>query len=282
MVVDARTAGPAFGTLLIDGGIGVDKLTEREARTTSTGKRMNYYTYGAKSSKGRVRVGGKLTEHDYQNFDQYTQYRSRDQYDYDGTFFWKIGPKTDFLIEARYADVEYDRENPSLRGSLDSEEYNYFVGVAWEATAKTSGSLRLGAFDRDYDSDFRSDDDGFSWEVDVTYMPRTYSSFNLESKRYSEETNGLGNAVDSNMTTVAWNHDWNSRSSTKVSFGGGQEDYTGSNRSDDIYDIDASYTYAFRRWVDLGLGYRLEDRDSDISRFDYTRNEVYVEAKLSL
>ena len=142
--------------------------------------------------------------------------------------------------------------------------------------------MRLGAFDRDYDSDFRSDDDGFSWEVDVTYMPRTYSSFNLESRRYSEETNGLGNAVDSNMTTVAWNHDWNSRSSTKVSFGGGQEDYTGSNRSDDIYDIDASYTYAFRRWVDLGLGYRLEDRDSDISRFDYTRNEVYVEAKLSL
>jgi hypothetical protein len=240
------------------------------------------YTFGSKAAKGRIKLGAKGTEHEYQNFDEYTQYRSRDQYDYDGTFFWKIAPRTDLLLEVRYADVEYDKTIPGPLGSLDSEEYNYFVGAAWEATAKTSGSLRVGAYDRQYDSSGRDDDDGFSWEVDVNYMVRTYSRLNLESKRYSEETNGVGDAVDTNWTTVSWMHDWSSRSSTELSLGGGQQDYTSSNRTDDIYDVNASYTFALRRWVDLGIGYRLEDRDSDLSRFDYTRNEVYLEGKLSL
>ena len=227
-------------------------------------------------------LGAKGTELKYQNFDEYTQYRSYDQYDYDGTFFWKVAPRTDLLVEMRYADVEYDKTIPGPLGSLDSEEYNYFVGAAWEATAKTSGSVRVGAFDRQYDSSGRDDDDGFSWEVDVNYMVRTYSRLNLESRRYSEETNGLGDAVDSNITTLSWMHDWSSRSSTELSLGGGQQDYTGTIRTDDVYDVNASYTFALRRWVDLGAGYRLEDRDSDLSNFDYTRNEVYLDFKLSL
>jgi hypothetical protein len=241
------------------------------------------YTYGSKSAKGRIKLGAKATEHDYQNFDNVTQFRSRDHYDYDGTFFWKIGAKTDALVEVRYTDTEYDKTNPAVfGGSYDSEEYNYLVGVAWEATAKTSGSIKVGAYDRTYDSSARSDDDGFSWEVDLTYEPRTYSRFNLESRRYSEETNGLGDAIDANKTTLTWDHDWNSRSSTNMSFMYGKEDYTSSNREDDLYGVKATYNYAFRRWVDFGVGYRYEDRDSDLSFFDYSRNEVFLEAKLSM
>jgi len=241
------------------------------------------YTYGGKASKGRIKLGAKATEHEYQNFNRFTKYRSRDHYDYDGTFFWKVAPKTDALVEVRYTDTEYDKTNPAVfGGSYDSEEYNYLVGVAWEATAKTSGSIKVGAYDRTYDSNARSDDDGFSWEVDVTYEPRTYARFNLESRRYSEETNGLGDAIDANETTLSWDHDWNSRSSTNMSFIYGNEDYSSSNREDDLYRVKATYNYAFRRWVDFGVGYRYEDRDSDLNFYDYNRNEVFLEAKLSM
>jgi hypothetical protein len=34
--------------------------------------------------------------------------------------------------------------------------------------------------------------------------------------------------------------------------------------------------------VDFGVGYRYEDRDSDLSFYDYSRNEVFLEAKLSM
>jgi polysaccharide biosynthesis protein VpsM len=241
------------------------------------------YTYGSQASRGRVKLAARGTEHDYQNYDRYTRYRNRDEARYDGTLFWRVAPRTDALAEVRYIDTEYDQTNPrDSAGSLDSEEFNYLVGLTWEATAKTSGSVKVGMFDRTYDSGARSDDDGFSWEVDVTYRPRTYSSFNLESRRFSDETNGLGNAVDANKTTLTWKHEWNTRSSTSLSLGGGTEDYTGSPREDDVFNVEASYNYRFRRWVDFGLGYRFEDRDSGLKYYDYSRNEVFMEARLSL
>jgi hypothetical protein len=241
------------------------------------------YTYGARQARGRIRLAARGVEHQYRNFDRYTQFHSRDSYDYGATFMWKIAARTDVLAEVRYNDTEYDRSNPAqFGGSFDSEEYNYFVGLAWDATAKTSGSVRIGAFDREYDSSLRGDDDGFSWEVDLNYKPRSYSRFNLESRRYTQETNGLGDAVDTNVTSLSWDHDWSSRTSSRLKVGGGQEDYTSSRREDDIYDLEASFYYALRRWVDFGMGVRYEERDSDISLYDYDRNEIFLEARLSL
>ena len=60
------------------------------------------------------------------------------------------------------------------------------------------------------------------------------------------------------------------------------DDYEGSDRKDDTYSAEARYDYAFRRWVDLGAGYRYEHRDSDLQFFDYTGNIFFLEAKLSL
>jgi hypothetical protein len=43
-----------------------------------------------------------------------------------------------------------------------------------------------------------------------------------------------------------------------------------------------SYKYEARRWLDLGVGYRREDRDSTIAQFDYDLNVYFVEVELSL
>ena len=137
-------------------------------------------------------------------------------------------------------------------------------------------------YDREYDSNGRRGEDGFSWAVDLTYRLRSYSRFILESARVTNETNGLGNAVNTRTAALSWQHDWNSRSSTAVSVSYGNEDYTDSRREDDRYGVEAGYNYAFRRWLDLGVGYRYEDRDSSLSLFDYSRNEVFVQIRLSL
>jgi len=261
-------------------GIGqlIDEPLELE-RTIGGGD----YTFGSRASRGRLKLAAKGVNHEYQNFREETRYNDRDRYEYAGTFFWKVGARTDALAEVRYIDNEYDEIDPAdPAGSFDSQEYNYFVGVEWEATAKSSGSVRVGMFDREYDSAAREDDDGFSWEVDVTYMPRSYSRWNLESRNYFRETNGLGDAINTTDTTLTWDHDWASRSSTEVGFTVGSDDYSGSEREDDRFKLEASYNYALRRWIDLGVGYRWEDRDSDLDFFDYTRNEVFFKADFSL
>ena len=241
------------------------------------------YTFGSESSDGRLRLAAEGVDHDYQNFDEFTRFRNRDSLRLDGTFFWRIASRTDAIAEVRYIDTEYDKSDPAdVDGSLDSEEYVYYAGLSWQATAKTSGSVRLGLFDRSYDSSARDDDDGFSWEADILYLPRTYSRISLETGRYFEETNGFGDGVDTNETTLAWEHDWDARSTTRFSASYGEEDYTGSVREDELYGVEASYTYAMRRWLDLGLGYRYEERESDLNSLDYDRNEFFVEATVSL
>lgn len=241
------------------------------------------YTYGSDSSRGRINIGARVVDHQFQNFENFTRSRDRDLYRYEGTFFWSLGLRTDALIAVRYWDTEYDRDIPEdPSGTLNSEQFDYLVGLDWDATAKTSGSVKVGLYDRDYDSDAREDDDGFSWEVDVSYLPRTYSRIELESRRYFVETNGLGDSVDTKRTTLSWGHDWNSRTGTLLSCYFGEEDYTGVEREDDRWGAEATYTYAYRRWLDLGVGYRYEDRDSQVDFYDYSRNEVFVEITLGL
>lgn len=241
------------------------------------------YTYGNTESRGRVRLDTRADNFDYQNFRNFTRYFDRLEAQFGATFFWKIAPRTDALLQVRTIANDYERKNPSdPAGSLTSDEMNYLVGVAWEATARTSGHIKVGWYDRDYDSAARQDKDGFLWEVGVTYQPRSYSEVSLKSRRYYQETNGLGNGINTLEASVAWDHDWNSRSSTGLRLNYANDDYEGSVRKDNTYTAEARYDYAFRRWIDLGVGYRYEYRDSDIPSFDYTGNTFFLEARLSL
>ena len=267
------------GTGLTDGmGQVIDRPVEYE-RTSMGGD----YTFGGNSSTGRLLLAAKTRNIEYQNFRDVTQYRDRDQDAYASTFFWRVAPRTDALLEVRFIENEYDQTNPGDPfGSLDSQEYNYYAGVIWDATAKTSGSVRIGWFDRQYDSALRQEDDGFSWEVDVFYRPRSYSTWNFESRRITKETNGVGNAINTERTSLRWDHAWSARSSTELGLMVGTDEYTGSERDDDRFHARAVYYYAFRRWFDLGIGYRYEDRDSSVDFFDYNRNEFFLDAQLSL
>jgi hypothetical protein len=241
------------------------------------------YWYGSDSSRGRIVLGARAVDHEYKNFPEITFYYDRNRYEYSTTFMWQVAARTDALFEFTFVDTDYDRLDPGdVDGTMDSDEYNYQVGLSWEATAKTSGRVTVGMSDRHYRSESRADDNMFSWQADATYALRTYSRFNLASRRFFNETNGLGNAVDTKDTTLTWNHQWNNRSSTELAAVVGSEDYTASVREDDLYGARALYTYAFRRWLDLGVGYRFEERDSDVDIFDYTRNEIFLQAKMSL
>ena len=272
------------GTGLTEGEIAelIDEPVEYESNRIG-----GDYTYGNRLSRGRLELAARTVSYEYKNFRNFTRFRDRDADTYGATFFWKIGPKTDALLEVRAIDNDYDKVNPlDSAGTLDSEEMNYLVGLSWDATAKTTGSIKVGAYDREYDSSGRSDDDGFQWEVDVTWKPRTYSSINLNTRRVSQETNGLGDFIDTSEYAVAWDHKWTLRSRTRMSFLYGDDDYSGVERSDDRIELEASFSHELKRWLDLGFGYRFEQRDSNArslgESLDYTQNIFFVEAKLSL
>jgi polysaccharide biosynthesis protein VpsM len=268
------------GTGLSEGGIAelIDEPVEYEQL-----KYGGDYTYGSRSSRGRLNAAYAYRDREYQNFRDATRYRDYEEDTLKGTFYWKVAQRTDALVELRYIDTEYNRTNPrDPAGSFDSEEYLYYAGLDWQATAKTSGSVRVGWYDRSYDSRQRKDDDGFSWEVDVDYRPRSYSTVNFGTRRFSQETNGLGDSINTEEYEVRWNHDWSGRSRTELRTLYGEDDYTGSRREDERWYLEAKYLYNVDRWFDLGGGYRYEDRDSEQALLDYNLNVYFIEALFSL
>ncbi len=241
------------------------------------------YTYGTRGSGGRLNLAYDYYDREYQNYRTFTRFRDYEQNAAKGTFFWALAPRTDLLAEVRYADTAYDKRDPlNPSGSYDSEEFNYFLGAQWEASARTTGSVRLGWYDRSYDSSGRDNDQGFSWEVDMEYLPRSYSVLSLATRRFTRETNARGDAIDSKEYTASWNHQWSGRSTTNLKLLFAEDDFAGSDRDDDRWWLEASYSRSFARWFDLGGGYRYEQRDSTVSELDYDRNVYFVEAVFSL
>ena len=241
------------------------------------------YTLGNKRGPARLNFGFRFHEREYKNFREETQFRDYQQDFWAVRGFYSVGPKTDLVAEVRYADTEYETDRSfEPGGTLNNQEYNYLVGVEWEATAKTSGSIKLGWFDREYDSSERKEDDGFSWEVDAYYKPRSYSVFNLETKRFSQETNGLGDSIDTEQLALRWTHDWSFRGTTRLEVVQANERYSGSFRDDDLWFVEARYTRKMRRWFDLSGGYRYEERDSGENTFSYDQNVYFLRLDLSL
>lgn len=242
-----------------------------------------FYSYGNANSRARVVLGADILNYDYQNFEEFTQYRNRDHVSYFGEVFFKVAPRTEILAQVRAIETEYEDFNPLWEGgSLDSEELNYMVGINWDASGKTRGSVRLGQFEREFDSAGRQDDEGFHWEAALDWRPRSYSHLNVETRRFSQENNGLGDYINTEELSAQWVHNWSGRTRTTVRGLLADDDYSGSFRKDERIDAEAIFTYAFRRWLDLGLGYRYEARESDEDNRDYQRNMVFFEAELSL
>jgi len=268
------------GTGFIEGSLSffTNKPVEY-TRTTAGGD----YTYGGVDSRGRLKLAARTVDYSYDNFRGYTRYYDRSEDTLAGTFYWKIAPRTDALLEARAIDNDYDQRDPTdPAGTFTSKEMNYLLGLAWEMTARTSGHVKLGMYDRDYDSAERTDEDGFLWEVGVTWEPRSYSSFALNTRRFYQETTGLGNGVNTEEYTLGWRHDWNQRVNSGLKLLYTLEDYEGATREDDNYGAEARFGYAMRRWLDLGVGYRYEDRDSSLKNYSYTENVLFLEARVSL
>jgi hypothetical protein len=267
------------GTGFTDGiGFAVEKPVEYE-RTTFGGD----YNYGSRHSRGAVEVGARSASYEYQNYRDFTRWRDRDQDTLSGTFFWQVGNRTDALVQVRYIGNDYDSTSPAeLGGSLDSDEYNYMVGVSWDATAKTTGSVKFGLYERDYDYSGRGDTDGFHWEVEAAWWPRSYSRLSVATRRRTEETNGLGDAVDTEVLELGWNHEWSGRTTTRLGLSVANEAYAGTEREDDRLDLEASCQFALQRWLEVGVGLRHEARDSNFSVYEYTRNVYFVQASLSL
>ncbi|HEC12429.1 MAG TPA: hypothetical protein ENI80_04140 [Acidiferrobacteraceae bacterium] len=254
------------GTQRTEGAIGLPTSPDEWHATRFDGT----LSYGVDKAHGRVELNAGYFSKVYDNNRALTAVRDRDNTDFGVTFYYNVAPRTDLLFQAATTNIDY------ATASLDSEERRYLVGVAWEATAKTSGTIKVGRLEKNFDTAGRANFAGSSWEASMRWSPRTYSTVDIATSRRTDETNGTGDFILTQDLSLTWNHKWSSDISTQVNFLVANDDYDPTARQDDRSRYGISVTYQAQRWLKVGVGYRYDKRESSNNAFDYKRNVVNI------
>lgn len=236
------------------------------------------FGYGAQGAQGRFELElGALDKRYYNNPSPTAaigvQGNNRSDNIVGGTFFWRVAPKTSLLAQVKRTGIDFKDD----RTTLDSTEMRYYAGVTWEATAATTGIVKVGTVKKDFKEGLRTDVSMPSWDAQIQWTPLSYSKVDfMISKAYRETTPGFGDTVQTSTNTAIWTHKWTSQITTAATGSYGVEDYKGVSRNDKMPSLGLKGTYQMRRWLDFGADYTWSKRDSSNVGADYKKNVIML------
>ena len=257
-----------FGDLLDE----VDRYTETDAH--------GVYTFGAEGARGNIELEAGISEREYDDTLAVVS-RDRDMGYGSARFFYNTGGKTRLLAEVNRRNFDYVTEVAGT-ARLDSTETDLLVGVTWEGTAKTTGSVKVGSRRKQFDDGALEDATSPAWEIGVRWQPLTYSAFELSTERGFEEPRGAGDFAVVNRHSLGWGHSWAERFSTEAAYFVQETEYEGIDRNDDFNGASVRFNYEMRRWLTVSAGVTTSDRDSNIDGLgaDRTITSLSLQATL--
>ena len=236
--------------------------------------------YGAEGAQGQFELAaGQISKRYDSNNSGSTQFYNNDRTDFAGTFFYKVAPATHAFVEADNSKYSYV-DAASFR--LNSTEQRYMLGVKWEATAKTTGSVKLGTLKKTFDTGVLQSGSSTVWDADVLWSPLTYSKIDASLHQTANEYGGVGSFIISRDSNLNWTHDWTGRVSSILALGDGVDNFQGVSRIDKRQNYSLKALYGFRTWLRAGLGYSLTKRNSTDANFTYTQNVTMLTLEGSL
>lgn len=291
LTADAGFRFDARNALVVNAGY--HKVEETTSATAGTqGDKYNtrniggVYTYGAQTAMFQVDFGADYKELRYDNTarrgngDRLNSEKERDATALRSTLYYRVAPKTRALFEVRHTDYSYVSEK-----NLDATNLAFLTGLTWEATAKTTGTVKFGREKKSFDRNFNDDQSNGMWEAGITWQPRTYSTFNLRARRALDEGENGASAIEATSTTLDWKHYWLDRVYSTASYTRSEQDYIDdsiNNRLDKTDIFSLGLNYEMRRWLDIGVGYKYAENDSNVVNESYERNIYSISITASL
>lgn len=234
-----------------------------------------------KFNRVSVGIGGEYREYDYDDLtsvgglpiDQ--DFRDRQEYYERARVGYDVSPDTNIYIEGQLDQRKYDQQPPIVAVNRDSDGRQIVVGSDFRLTNLAQGGVYIGYQEREYDSAAFGDTDGLAYGANINWFvtPLTTVAFKADSS--VEETSVLGaSGYDRQRFAVDVDHELLVNLILRGGASYENDDFNDSTREDDIIGAKAGVVYLLNRNLDLELGYRFTDRDSNNPAFDYTRNMV--------
>ncbi|MBN1663681.1 MAG: outer membrane beta-barrel protein [Deltaproteobacteria bacterium] len=267
-----------------------------EARSNSaTGQVENYETNAATLSAKYMFVDRANIRLDYTgtiwNFKQ-SDYRDRQEHFLAAYFYYRFLPKTSAFVEYDYNNISYSQKEFSYgqkEYGLDSAIHTGFLGLTWEASEHTKGTIKGGYMLRDFEDSNMEDMSTWAVSANLAHSFSEYSFLRLIGSRVANETKYIG--ASSYVTTSAF-ADYMHKITYKITLvmrgQYGIDDYSNviesntEERRDKTYMIGGGVKYQMRDWVEFVLDYNHWDRDSSIAGNDMKNNIYSLSINFSL
>ncbi|ATE77925.1 MULTISPECIES: outer membrane beta-barrel protein [Pseudomonas] len=258
-------------------------------RTTSTAvdgindkirtNRVNgLYTYGARSAANQIDLGASYAQLRYDNSDGINKDKERNTTGLTTTWYHRIGSNTRGLLEYDHTVFDYLLSDSRLNSTSNA----VLAGAEWDFTARTTGKVRLGYERKNFDDSSVKDLSNPTWQVDLRWKPRTYSTFSFVARQALAEGDDGADAVKTSSALFGWRHGWTERITTVAEAGLARYEYEGQNRTDNLRDYNFAVEYQMRRWLDIELGYRHRNDNSDADNHSFERNIFLLSFNVSL
>ncbi|MDO6524318.1 outer membrane beta-barrel protein [Motilimonas sp. 1_MG-2023] len=238
-----------------------------------------HYGFGGMDATGRLQFNLGYFDKSYSNFRGITQFRDFDEMRYGGAFYYRVAPKTSLIFELLKNDKRYDAVD-TTGISRDSDDHFAYIGTTWDTTATITGVAKVGYQNKDFKTSNRESFDGFSWDVGLTWQAKEYSKFDFATRYKAKDPDQFGDYIEELYYLAAWQHYWLERLSSNVSWSFIQDDYSGSARKDDTDEYQISLNYDLRRWLQIGLGYRVTQKDSTAANIGYDKNVFSISVNM--
>lgn len=197
----------------------------------------------------------------------------------------RLMPKTTATLDFERVDTGFKNNDLTKGGTRDSLDTRILAGVTWDTTAQTSGKVRLGQGKREVDG--AGNKTKFSWDLGVKWQPMAFDLFTLDAGSSLGDSNGDYVTLEGTTYNASWTHEWSDRFNTVVSLGKAKNDMVTdtaliANRTDDLKSYGLGANYQMRRWLVLTADVKVNDRSSDISKYEAKRSVMSVGAQISL
>ena len=199
--------------------------------------------------------------------------------------FYKLRSKTALFFEYAFSDIRYSND-----AALNGRENNFFLGVEWNITAKSKGSVKAGYGFRDFTvSATNNKPFVFEGKVEHNFTPKT--SLVFTASRRTDETNIPSTSfVLTNACELRYQQILTSKITGYVDLGYTRDSYgedltfggETAKRRDNLYQASLGFQYAFRKWLKAGISYAYIDRVSNFPDFNYTTNTLWLRLTGSL
>jgi polysaccharide biosynthesis protein VpsM len=260
-----------------------------EPRNSSTSGEIEKYEKNAATVVGTYQLADRSKvqvdyTRDFWNF-AVNDYRDRQEDLVAAYVYYRFLPRTSGFIEYDFRNFNYDQK----QNGLDSKTNYGFLGVMWEMSAITKGTVKAGYLSKQFDASGQEGLRTWTASADVNHAFSESASIRLVALRDANESSALGTRYY--ITTGAYGQ-YTQKLAAKISgvarISYGVDDYSNPIPPDTLARYDKTFVggvglkYQMRDWLEFALDYDHRNRDSNIDVNDMVENTYSLTVNFAL